>query len=184
LQPQSTGVPKALAIPCPCRARRHNWLKSWQKSIGHADFGCAAALEREASLRPGSPAAAATRARGGLPIAATTALEMTGPTPAQSSGAGSCHPAPPALRSQLTRSQFARSPSRLERLFKFTPARQARSARLHTTRQRRLILLASLAGVSLEEARRRDGMPQNRDADRASRIRPLVTTRVLTDQQP
>jgi hypothetical protein len=24
---------------------RHNWLKSWQKSIGHADFGCAAALE-------------------------------------------------------------------------------------------------------------------------------------------
>ena len=40
-----TGVPKALAIPCPCRARRHNWLKSWQKSIGHADFGCAAALK-------------------------------------------------------------------------------------------------------------------------------------------
>ena len=38
-----TGVPKALAIPCPCRARRHNRLKSWQKSIGHADFGCAAA---------------------------------------------------------------------------------------------------------------------------------------------
>jgi hypothetical protein len=25
---------------CPCRARRHSWLKSWQKSIGHADFGC------------------------------------------------------------------------------------------------------------------------------------------------
>ena len=28
------------AIRCPCRARRHNRLKSWQKSIGHADFGC------------------------------------------------------------------------------------------------------------------------------------------------
>src|SRR6516164_8278128 len=34
--------------PLPCRARRHNWLKSWQKSIGHAGFGCAAALELEA----------------------------------------------------------------------------------------------------------------------------------------
>jgi len=41
-------VPKALAIRCPCGARRHNWLKSWQKSIGHADFGYAAALELEA----------------------------------------------------------------------------------------------------------------------------------------
>src|SRR3981081_543089 len=48
LQPQLTGVLKALAIPGPCRARRHNWLKSWQKSIGHADFGCAAALKLEA----------------------------------------------------------------------------------------------------------------------------------------
>jgi len=55
LQPQSTGVPKALAIPYPCRARRHNWLKSWQKSIGHADFGCAAALELEARSDQGSP---------------------------------------------------------------------------------------------------------------------------------
>jgi hypothetical protein len=43
---------------------------------------------------------------------------------------------------------------------KFTPAQQARSARLHTTRQRRLILLASLAGVSLEEARRGMACPK------------------------
>jgi hypothetical protein len=31
----------------PCRARRHNWLKSWQKSC-HADFGCVAARELQA----------------------------------------------------------------------------------------------------------------------------------------
>jgi hypothetical protein len=31
---ESTGDPLPLS-----RARRHNWLKSWQKSIGHADFG-------------------------------------------------------------------------------------------------------------------------------------------------
>src|SRR5262245_40135195 len=29
---------ESTAIRCPCRARRHNWLKSWQKSIGHAGF--------------------------------------------------------------------------------------------------------------------------------------------------
>src|SRR5262245_35201985 len=67
LQPQSTGVPKALAIPCPCRARRHNWLKSWQKSIDHADFGCAAALKLEArsdqARRLRVPPAAALTAR-------------------------------------------------------------------------------------------------------------------------
>jgi len=60
-------VPKALAIPCPCRARRHNWLKSWQKSIGHADFGCTAALELEArsdqARRLRVPPAAALTAR-------------------------------------------------------------------------------------------------------------------------
>ncbi len=30
----------------PGRARRHNWLKSWQKSIGHADFGLPAPAAR------------------------------------------------------------------------------------------------------------------------------------------
>jgi len=36
---ESTGNPLPLSRPA------NNWLKSWQKSIGHADFGCAAALE-------------------------------------------------------------------------------------------------------------------------------------------
>src|SRR5262245_60953468 len=38
LQPQSTGVPKALAIPCPCRARRHNWLKIMAKVARPSGF--------------------------------------------------------------------------------------------------------------------------------------------------
>src|SRR5262249_36829125 len=49
LQPQSTGVPKALAIPYPCPAPRHNLLKSWLKTIGHVEFGCAAAPQTAAS---------------------------------------------------------------------------------------------------------------------------------------
>ena len=59
-------MPKALAISCPCRARRHNWLKSWQKSC-HADFGCVAARELEArsdqARRLRVPPAAALTAR-------------------------------------------------------------------------------------------------------------------------
>src|SRR5262245_66106809 len=30
---------ESTAIRCPCRVQRHNWLKTWQKSIDHADFG-------------------------------------------------------------------------------------------------------------------------------------------------
>jgi hypothetical protein len=39
---ESTGSRLPLSRP------QHNRLKSWQKSIGHADFGCAAPLELEA----------------------------------------------------------------------------------------------------------------------------------------
>ena len=45
---ESTGDPLPLS-----RARRHSWLKSWQKSIGHADFGCVVP-GTGSSLRPRS----------------------------------------------------------------------------------------------------------------------------------
>src|SRR5262249_34997248 len=43
----------------PLSRRRYNWLKSWQKSIGHA-LGCATALELEARSDQGSPPESAT----------------------------------------------------------------------------------------------------------------------------
>src|SRR6516162_2686503 len=60
LHPQSIGVPKALAIPCPSRARRHNWLKIMAKVDRPCGFRLRCCPGTGSSLRPGSPPESAT----------------------------------------------------------------------------------------------------------------------------